>query len=409
MFIDISPLKKYPDYRMLFIGQMVSMFGSMITYVALPFQIYEITHSTFAVGIVGTIELVPLLLTAFLGGAVADVLDRKKLLIYSEIAIAIIVILLAINASLAQPKVWVIYCLAGLMSAFNGFHRPALEALTPRLVAKEDIHAISPLNSFKSVIGTVAGPAVGGLCIAMFGWVVTYLIDTVTFIISIIALMQIRHSSWEHSTENKVNFKSVKEGLRYALSRQELMGSYLVDFIALVFSMPVALFPAMAEAYGKPKLVGLFYAAPSIGALFATLLSGWTHKIRRHGLAIALSASGWGLAIAAVGFTQNIWCSLFFLMLAGASDMFSGIFRTTLWNQTIPDKLRGRLAGIEMISYMSGPLLGNTQAGFMSALIGMHNAIMIGGVLCVLGVGVCSSFLPKFIRYKASEIIKTNT
>ncbi len=402
MLLDISPLLKYRDYRYLFIGQLISVFGSMITYVALPFQIYELTHSTLAVGIIGLIELIPLLITAFIGGLLADAIDRKKLLIISEFFILLIIFALAINASLELPKTWIIYCSAAIISALNGFHRPALDSLGVRLVDKTDIHAYSALNSFKSVLGTIAGPAIGGVCIVTFGWVITYLIDVATFVISIIALLLIRHFPKNQPTENPISFRSLKEGLHYAVTRQELLGTYIIDFAAMVFSMPNALFPAMAESFGKTELIGLFYSAPAIGALVASLLSGWTQKIYRHGWAIVIAASCWGLAITGFGLVSNVWLALFILALAGGADMISGIFRATIWNQTIPDHLRGRLAGIEMIGYTSGPLLGNTQAGMLAAAIGTHNAIMLGGALCIAGVGICASFLPKFLRYNAS-------
>lgn len=402
MFLDISPLFKYRDYRCLFIGQMISFLGSMITYVALPFQIYELTRSTWAVGIVSLIELVPLLITAFIGGVFADVVDRKKLLIFSELAMMFIILILAINASIPQPNIGVIYGAAAILSALNGFHRPALESLGPRLVSKTDIPAYSALNSFKWVLGSVGGPAVGGFCIAAFGWTITYLLDVATFLISIFALLQIKHFP-KNEIANTINFQSVREGLRYTVSRQELIGTYIVDFAAMVFSMPTALFPAMAESYGKTELIGLFYAAPAVGGLLATLFSGWTKKIDRHGLAIVMAATCWGLAMTGFGYVGNVWLALFILAIAGGADMISGIFRSTLWNQTIPDHLRGRLAGMEMIGYTSGPLLGNTQAGIMAAVLGVHSAIMLGGMLCVAGVWICASRLPKFFRYDAAS------
>lgn len=403
MLLNISPLRKHRDYRYLFLGQLISGFGSMVTYIAIPFQIYDLTHSTLAVGITGLIELIPLLITAFIGGIFADVIDRKKLLIYSEILIMLVILLLAFNASLAEPKIWFIYCSAALMSAVNGFHRPALESLGPRLVEKADLPAYSTLNSFKSISATVLGPAVGGLCIASFGWVATYLIDFATFVLSIIALLLIKHFPKNEEMGQALSIKSIKEGLSFAISRQELIGTYVIDFAAMVFSMPVALFPAMAQSYHKPELIGLFYSAPAIGSLIISIFSGWTEKVFRHGMAIIAAATCWGLAIIAFGLVSNIWVALFVLMVAGAADMISGIFRLTIWNQTIPNHLRGRLAGIEMLSYTSGPLLGNTQSGLVASAIGTHNAVILGGVLCIIGVGTCTKFLPKFRSYVAAD------
>lgn len=401
MLLDISPLLKHRDYRCLFIGQAISFLGSMITYVALPFQIYELTNSTLAVGIISLAELIPLLVTALIGGAFADVVDRKKLLILSELGIMGIIMLLAFNATLPSPSIIFIYSAAAIMSALNGFHRPALESLGPRLVEKSDLPAYSALNSFKWVMGMVAGPAIAGFCIATIGWTLTYLLDVLTFLISIFSLLQIKYFPQNEKAGQAINLHSVKEGFLYAVRRQELFGSYIVDFTAMVFSMPTALFPAMAQSYGKTELIGLFYAAPAVGGLIATVLSGWTKKVDRHGLAIILAASGWGLAIVGFGFVSNVWLALFMLVLAGGADMTSGIFRATLWNQTIPFHLRGRLAGIEMVSYTSGPLLGNTQSGMMASLLGLHHAIMLGGVLCLVGLGVCARRLPKFLNYSA--------
>ncbi len=402
MLLDISPLRKHRDYRYLFTGQLISSFGSMMTYVAIPFQIYALTDSTVAVGLVGLVELIPLLLTAFWGGVLADVVNRKKLLIWAETGILLILLVLALNAALATPKIWLIYCGAGMISALTGLHRPSLDSLGPRLVDKVDLPAYSALHSFKSIVGFVGGPAVGGLCIAAFGWTVTYLLDVLTFGISIITLLMIRRFPKNETGNSAINFQSLKEGVRYAVSRQELVGTYVIDFVAMVFSMPTALFPAMAESYGRTDLIGFFYSAPATGALVATIFSGWTKKIYRHGLAVVIAASCWGLAITGFGCVSNIWLALGILVIAGGADMISGIFRSTIWNQTIPDHFRGRLAGIEMIGYTSGPLLGNTQAGMLAAALGTHNAIMLGGLLCVTGVVVCARFLPKFLSYDAS-------
>lgn len=401
MFIDISPLKKSRDYRLLFIGQLVSSLGSFITYVALPYQIYEMTHSTIAVGIMGTVELIPLLLTAFIGGAFADSLNRRKLLFWCELFLMIGALLLAFNASLAEPRMWALYVLAAFMSALNGLHRPALGAIAPELIAKEDMTAFSALNSFIGVMGVIAGPAIGGFCLAKYGLVTTYTIDALTFTVSLIALLLMRYVPNAALSENKISLQGVKDGISFAFSRQELIGSYVIDFIAMVFSMPTALFPAIADHFDRPDLLGLLYSATAVGALIANLVSGWTGKVHRHGLAIALAASCWGLAIIAYGWAPNIWIALGCLVLAGVADMISGIFRTTLWNQTIPTHIRGRLASIEMISYTSGPLLGNTQSGFMAALLGLQNAIMMGGLLCVIGVGLCTWRLKQFREYKA--------
>jgi len=399
MLIDIRLLIHNRNFRFLYAGQVISTLGSMVTYVALPYQIYHITHSSLAVGMTGVVELIPLLVTALLGGIYADSLDRKKLIVWSEMGLSVGCLLLILNSLLAHPKVGVIYCVAGLMSAINGFHRPALEALTPTLVKKDEIHSLSALTTLKGLIGTICGPAIGGILIASIGVGATYFIDFLTFVISLVVLANIETPlvKREQSTSP---LKGIGEGLQYAWSRPELLGSYLIDFIAMVFGMPMALFPAMSDLFGGAKVVGLFYAAPSIGAMMATLLSGWAQKVNRSGAAISIAALFWGVGITLFGFSNHLWVALLFLMIAGAADAMSGVFRLTLWNQTIPDHYRGRLAGLEMISYMSGPLLGNAESGLVAATFDTRTSIISGGLLCIIGVGVCAVILPQFWGYK---------
>jgi MFS family permease len=206
-------------------------------------------------------------------------------------------------------------------------------------------------------------------------------------------------------TENRPNLKSVIEGLQYAWRRKEILGTYLIDMNAMFFGMPTALFPAMAATFGAGT-VGFFYAAPSVGALAATLTSGWAKKVNRHGLVVAIAAALWGMAMIFFGFAQNLYLALFFLALAGGFDMISAIFRMTMWSQTIPHYLRGRLAGLEMISYTSGPKLGDAEAGIVATLFSVRASIVSGGILCVVGTAIISAFLPRFIRYHGSEGIR---
>lgn len=398
MWIDLSPLKKNRDFRYLYIGQFVSLMGTMLSYVALPFQVYELTQSTFKVGLLGVVELVPLLLTAFIGGALADVLDRKKLLLWSELGMVLGLCALLANAFLAHPNIWVIYIVAGVLSALSGLHRPSLDAMFPRLVSHEEIQAVSVLSSLRGTVGMIGGPAIAGLCISYLGLPWTYAIDLGSFIISLIAISLI-NSMPPTSEQDRPSIKSIGEAIRYALSRHELLGTYVVDFFAMVFAMPNALYPAIAQSLGGTKYLGWLYSAPAVGALVVTLLSGWTKNIKRHGVAVIISATLWGLSMVAFGFAPSFILMLLFLACAGAADGVSGIFRLTIWNETIPDKIRGRMASLEMISYMSGPLLGNTYAGFIASMTTPQVAITSGGSLCVLGVMLSTLLLPGFWKY----------
>lgn len=407
MWIDLSPLKRNRDFRFLYFGQFVSFFGTMLSLVALPFQVYQLTNSTLAVGLLGIIELVPLLLTAFIGGALADVMDRKTLLIRCEIGMAVGCLLLMSNALLPNPKIWIIYLLAAILSALSGLHRPSLDALAPRLVSHEEIQATSVLAMFKATVCMIGGPAIAGLCISSIGLSWTYALDFLTFGISILMLAQLRRIETVGDQE-RPSFQSIKIAIQYALRRQELLGTYVIDFVAMVFAMPNALFPAIAMMMGGTKTLGFLYAAPAVGAFFITVFSAWTKKVKRHGAAVAIAAILWGLAIAIFGFSKSLPWGLLFLALAGAADAVSGIFRMTIWNETIPDKLRGRMASLEMISYMSGPLMGNTVAGLMASMTGTRVAIMIGGSLCFSFVIISVFLLPKFWKYHRSEIVPSH-
>lgn len=402
MWIDLSPLKRNRDFRYAYFGQFISFFGTMMSWVALPYQIYHLTNSTLAVGLLGIVELVPLLLTAFIGGALADVLDRRKLLIRAEIGMAIGCLCLVVNAMASHPQLGLVYLIAAILSALSGLHRPSLDALIPRLVSHEEIQSTSVLVMFKSTVGMIGGPAIAGICIASLGLAWTYALDFFTFIFSIASLMQIK-SIVPPENQEQPSLKSVVVAIRYAVSRQELMGTYVVDFVAMVFAMPNALFPAMAVMLGGTKALGWLYAAPAIGALVITVFSAWTKKIKRHGAAVAIAAILWGSAIACVGLFNHLLMIVFFLMLAGAADSVSGIFRTTMWNETIPDKLRGRMASLEMVSYMSGPLLGNAQVGFLASMTSTQIAILIGGILCVVAVCLSIFLLPAFWKYRVNH------
>lgn len=403
-FLNFSLIFRNHNYGLLFLGQFVSFIGTMITSVALPYQIYHITHSTLMVGLLGFFQLVPLLFTALLGGVFADRYHRRMLLLITESFLAIGSLLLAWNAMLSSPHIWAIFLVATVMSAVNGLHRPALESMTQQIVDKKDFTTIGALTTFKFSLGMIAGPAIGGLIIAHYGVVTTFIVDFASFLISLIALILMTHiPKPDNHQEDESTFASIRKGFQYAMSRQELIGTYVIDFVAMIFGMPTALFPAIAVTYGGAKTLGLLYAAPAVGAVVISFMSGWANKVKRHGAAIAIAAILWGVSIIFFGLVHQLWIALFFLALSGAFDAVSGIFRSTMWNQTIPTHLRGRMAGIEMISYLSGPRLGDTEAGLIAALFGVTFSVVSGGVLCVVGVAVCCFYLPKFWGYTAKE------
>jgi MFS family permease len=403
VLLDISPLRRHRDFRLLFIGQFVSFFGSMITYVAVPYQLYKLTGSSLAVGLLGTVQLVPLLLAALLGGAYADAMDRRRLLIGAEALLTLVSLGFAVNALLPHPSVTAIFVLAALASAVTGFHRPTLEAMSPRLVDRDELPATAALSALRSILGAVAGPAIGGICIAHFGMGATYLIDVGTFVVSLLALARMADMP-AAADAAKPGLGSIVEGLNYARRRPELIGTYVVDIVAMTFAMPTALFPAIAQGWGGASAAGWLYAAMPFGSFLMTVFSGWTKKVSRRGAAVVLAAAAWGVAVVALGHAGSLVTALVCLALAGAADAVSGLFRMTIWNETIPSHLRGRLAGVEMISYMTGPLLGNARAGWMASLRSTRFSIVSGGWICLAAVLLCIPLLPAFWRYRPTQL-----
>jgi MFS family permease len=405
MLIDISPLRISRDYRLLFFGQLISAFGTAMSFVVVPVQVYQLTGSTLLVGLLSASEFVLILFMAFVGGAYADFIDKRRMLRLTEIGQTVVTAILVFNASLAQPRIWVLFVCAALHAGLVALQRPSFESLLQKIVPLELMSSVSALNSLRWNLTTILGPSLAGLIVARYGASTAYAIDLVTFGASLTAVFLIRAAPSPVQTAERPNLRSVGEGLQYAWRRKEILGTYLIDMNAMFFGMPAALFPAMAAEFGAGT-VGFFYAAPSVGALAATLTSGWAKKVNRHGLLVAIAAASWGVSIIFFGLAQNLYLALFFLALAGAFDMISAVFRMTIWSQTIPHHLRGRLAGLEMISYTSGPKLGDAEAGIMATLFSVRTSIVSGGVLCVVGTAIISLLLPQFLRYHGAAGLK---
>jgi len=397
---DLSPLTRPGDFRLLYVGQMISGFGSAVTYVVLPVQMYQLTKSSVMVGLLGVAEFVPMLLMAFLGGVLADRFNRRNLLIVADSLMALALAALTANALLPHPHVPLLFAAAALLAALNSVHRPAIEAMTPQLVFLDQMTAVGALNSIRHNVAYIAGPGLAGWLAVKYGAAVAFGLDAVSYVCAMAALLAMRRKVFKGGEEDSINWHTLAEGWRYAWQRKDLLGTYLIDMNAMFFGMPNALFPAFGTLFGEQN-VGWLYSAGPLGALLLSLTSGWAKKIIHHGQAIAWAAALWGVAIIGFGLATNLYLALLFLAAAGAADMVSGIFRMTLWNQTIPARLRGRTAAIEMVSYLSGPYLGNAEAGFAAGLLGLGPSVVAGGVLCVLGSVLITWALPEFRKYRA--------
>ena len=398
--IDLSPLRKYPDFRNLWAAGLISYLGSMITYVALPFQLKELTDSYLAVGLLGIIEITPLVIFGLYGGVLADRVDRKKMIWATEAGALILVAFLLGNSLLAQPSVLAIYIAAGLFAVVDGLQRPSMNAILPRLVSHEDLPSASNLLTLRWQFGFIIGPTLGGIIFSTFSISAGYILDIATYLISLIFLARVRKIPPTKESD-KPTLAALIEGVRYAFSRQDLLATYVIDLAAMFFAMPVALYPFWASQLNADWALGLFYSAGIVGAVLITLTSGWTKNYRFHGRAIIWAAIGWGVAIALSGLTQSLILVLVCLAIAGASDQISALFRQVIWNQTIPDKLRGRLAGIELLSYSIGPLAGQMRAASMAAATSLSFSVTSGGVICVVVVAILALLMPKFRKYDA--------
>ena len=399
--MDTTPLRASRDFRLLFLAGTVFYFGAMVSYVAIPYQVWTLTGSNFAVGAIGLVELGPILVFGLYGGALADHVDRRRLLVLTGLAQAVFTLVLAVNAFRGDPDVWVIFAVAVALASCSALQRPSREALLPRTVAHDQLPAANALSSLGMQLGLLGGPAVGGLLVAYVGIGWCFLIDVSGLVIASTLYLLMR--SYPHRDETTPpSLAGIKEGMVYAFRRRDLLGTYFVDIVAMMFAAPVVLFPALADqVFGRPELLGMLYSAEVVGALVATGLSGWTARVSHHGRAIVLAAAAYGAMIAIAGLMPSIWLVALFFALAGAADMISGIFRSTVWSQTIPEAMRGRLAGIEMLSYSLGPLSGQVRAGVTADLWSVRAAITSGGLACVAGVSITAGILRDFWSYDA--------
>jgi MFS family permease len=355
--VDIRPLRESRDFRRLWFGTGISAIGSQITTVAIPFQLYEETGSTLLVGLLGIAALVPLLIVPIYGGAVADAVDRRRLLLLSDVALVLVTGGLLVNAVLPNPSIWFLFVAEALGTAAYGFQRPARNALTPRLVRDDQLLAAIAVED---VIFTLAPVA------------------------------------------DRPSLQSILDGFRYVRRRKVLLGIFVVDTNAMIFGMPRALYPAFAEKLGGgASVLGLLYAAPFAGALVASLTSGWMMAVRRQGVGVCVAAAAWGVAIALVGFAEAVWFALIFLAAAGAADFISAVLRSNILLTVTPDSMRGRLSGIELAQVAGAPELGNVEAGIVASLTSVRASIVSGGVLTVLGTVVVALALPALVRYDA--------
>ena len=403
LLVDTAPLKHSRDFRLLFSGQLVSTLGTQLTAVAVPYQVFRITHSSLDVGLASLAQLVPLVVFSMAGGVVADTHDRRRVLMVTELLMAVSSAGLALNGGLAHPELWPLFVLTAAQGGLAGFDRPTFNAAIPRLVPRSDLAAAYALWQVQFQIGIVVGPSVAGLILAGGGVALVYWLDVISFLVSFVSVTMQRPQPPLEQTKRPSVLRSAAEGFSYMRGRQIIQGVYLLDINAMVFGMPRALFPALGLDYfhGGAEAVGFLYAAPGAGALIGALTTGWVNWVRRQGRAVIIAVVLWGAAIALFGLVDVLWIGLVLLALAGWADVVSAVFRNTILQTAIPDHLRGRMSAIQIAVVQGGPRLGDLEAGAVAEGFGSVFSVVSGGVACVVGALALAAALPGFRRQEA--------
>lgn len=403
LFVDFSPLRRYPAYRDLWLGFLVNTLGSQLTLVGVPYQVFRSTHSSLQVGLVSLAQLGGLLAGSLLGGVVADHFDRRRLLVLSQVLLSLTSLGLALNAA-SGGALGVIYLCSTAAAALSGVSSPTRSALVVHLVEREDIVRANALWQLLFQITVVVGPSLAGVLLGSFGLAALYAIDAVSYFATVVTALRLPRVEMEPGQGGGLSLRSFTEGMSYLRGQRVLQAVYLVDLNAMVFGMPRALFPALAldRYHGGASVLGLLYAAPGFGALLIALFTGWAARVRRQGVAVVLAVTVWGLAITAFGAIPLLAVGLVCLAIAGAADVVSAIFRGTILQVEAPDELRGRVQGVQFAVVAGGPRLGDVEAALVAGALGLEASVVSGGIACLAGVVVLASRMRSFWRYETA-------
>ncbi len=396
--LDLTPLRESKQYRRLYIAGLVSALGGQATYVATAFQLRDLTHSTLDVGALGLVELVPLLFFGLYGGVIADRWDRRRVIIASEAVLMVATLMLFLNSFIGHPRVWAIFVFDAFIVSSGSVQTPSISAMNQLLVSHDLQRSASQLNVLRGASMSIIGPAIGGLLSVLVGPGWSYFFNLVTFVLSIALLFTL--SSVRVPSERSLSQTALmREGVRYARTRPDIVGTYVIDILAMAMAYPVLMLPFVAAHFHETYALSLLYCALPGGTLLATLLSSWTRRVQRLGRGLVFAAAGWGIGIAVFGYSSSLWLVFLGLAFAGASDAYSATFRQTMWNQSIPPDVRGRMGGLEMISYAIGPMAGQFRAGAMAAWTTLRFSLTFGGLAATGSVGVVGAALPSLWRF----------
>jgi MFS family permease len=406
ILIDLDPLRGSRDFRLLFVGQLVGMFGTQLTMVAIPFEVYEVTRSSLQVGAVSLAQLVPLIVGALIGGSIGDSVDRRLVLIVTSLVLASASGALALNASLTHPSVLAIYLVSAVAAGFGGMYSTACSSAVPSLVQVRNLVPAFATMQVVDQVGMVVGPALSGLLIGSIHLQWVFGVDAITYVLTALAVVLMSAIPPGTGAE-RPGLASIREGLGYIRTRQVLLGPYLIDINAMVFGAPRALFPALALSvfHGGPRTLGFLYAAPGVGALLGAVTTGWLAQIRRQGRAVVVAVSVWGAAIAAFGLVHLLWAALGLLAVAGWADVISAVLRTTILQSSVPEAFRTRIASVQMAVVEGGPRLGGFESGLVATASSSEVSLVSGGLACIAGAVLLGGLLPCFRRFDRAAIL----
>lgn len=404
MLVDLGPLRARPDFRRLWIGFAVSALGTQLSVVAVSLDVYLITRSNLDVGLISIVQLGPALAGSILGGSIADAIDRRKLLIGTGTAMALLSSGLALESARAHPSLLAIYALAGVSAMFQGVNSPALVAVLLSIVDREEMVQANALRQLSFQLSTVIGPSIAGPLITAFKVPTLFWVNAATFLVGVGAVMTVG-SRPPVGGATKFGLGSILEGFAYLRGRQAIQGCFVADLNATILGMPTALFPALAltHFHGGDGLVGVLYATPGIGALVASVASGWTARVQRPGRAVVIAIVIWGVGLTCFGLVRWVPLALVALAVAGGADVISAVFRSTIVQVETPDRLRGRLSSIQQAVVTSGPRLGNAEAGLMAAATSTTFSVVSGGLGCLVGIAIIAKAMPRFVHFRIDD------
>lgn len=400
LLVDVAPLRESPQFRRLWSGYVASVLGSQVTVVAVPYQVFRLTHSSLDVGLIGLAQVAPVLAGALVGGSIADAVDRRRLLLVTQVLLGMCSLGLLWNASLGHPRLWPLYVLSAIGGGFSSVDSSTRAAVIANLVERRQRPSANALWQLLFQLGSVAGPALAGVLVGQLGVASTYAVDAGASLVALAFVASLQPLP-PLGGGTRFGWQSMKEGLRFLRGRQLLQATFVIDLNAMILGMPRALFPALGilRFHGGARTVGLLYAAPGAGAFLGAMLTGWVSGVRRQGRAVLIAVAVWGLAIAAFGVVRWLVVGLVFLGVAGAADVISAVFRGTILQNEAPDALRGRVSSIHTAVVTGGPRLGDVESGAVASAVGAPTAVISGGLGCLAGVALVWWLMPRLAAY----------